>query len=1192
MTLQTWKRKRGVALTTKGLQKLHEAKRKLEAKENYGNRYTLEEMSALSGLYPSTISKVLNRERGVDRQTLEKLFESFELKIDKSDYLSSNTHLDWGDAVCTSFFYGRTEELATLERWILDERCRLVALLGMGGIGKTSLSVKLAQQIQENFEYVVWRSLREAPPVQNIVANLIQVLSDEQETKSNLPENLSARVSRLLEYLESHRCLVVLDNVESILSSGSRAGVYREGYEGYGELLRRVGEATHQSCLVLTSREKPKDVAFLKGQAFPVRSLVLNGLKVEEGQEILKVKGLTAAEEEVTKLIKLYAGNPLALKIVATTIQDVFDGHITEFLQQNTAVFGDIREILDQQFERSPDLEKTIMYWLAINREPISLLDLKEDIVSPIPPQKLLDSLESLLRRCLIDKVIPTPDEKGTALFTLQPVVMEYVTQRLVEQVCEEIENQNFDLFRDHALMKATAKDYVRETQIRLILKPVIDGLLTIFRSTRALQNRFTQILARLREESPLEPSYTGGNIFNLLCHLETDLSGYDFSHLAVWQADMRNVKLHNANFAHANLAKSVFSETLGGIFSVAFSKNGRLLATGDTNSDIRLWEVAQKRQLLTCHGHTGWVCSVTFSPDSHILASGSKDKTVKLWDTSNGQCIATMEGHHGEVWSVGFSTDGQLLASASEDQTVKVWDVRTGQCLQTLHGLGGRVWSIAFCPHNHVVASGSDDNIIRLWNVHTGQCFKTLRGHTHLIWSVTFSLDGQTLASGSHDRTVKLWDVRTGDCLQTLVGHTDWVHSVAFSPDGHTLASSSEDQTVKLWNVDTAECMKTLQAEGHGVWSIAFSPDGQTLVSGYDDQVVRLWDINTGSCLQTLQGYVNGIWSIAFSPDGQIIAAASGDKTIKLWEVSTSQCLKTLKGHLSRATFVSFSTDGQILASASADQTIKLWAVSTGECLRTLRGHSGRVTSLAFSPKENLLVSGSYDQSIKFWDIKTGRCLQTLQGHTHRIWSISFSPDGKILASGSHDTTVKLWDVSSGKCIQTLEGHTNWIWSVTFSPDGSKLVSGSGDQTIKFWDISNGQCLTTLQGLQNSIYSVAFSIDGQTLASGNSNPTVNLWDIHTGECLKTLRGHTKWIWSVVFSPNGQILASCSEDATIKIWDVESSECLKTIKNPTIYEGMNIIGVIGLTETQKASLTILGAVRNAGDESKLVVKKI
>ncbi|PLZ33454.1 hypothetical protein CBP28_03635, partial [Fischerella thermalis WC559] len=1010
MALHNWRRKRGVTLTTRGLQKLQEAKRTSEAEENFGNSYTLEELSTRTGLYPSTISKVLNREGGVDKKTLEKLFSIFNIKLDKSDYLSSNTRLDWGDATHTSVFYGRTQEIATLEQWILDERCRLVAILGMGGIGKTTLAVKLAQQIQEEFEYVIWRSLREAPPIKSILANLIPFLSDEQETESNLPENLSERISRLIYYLQNNRCLVVLDNVESILRSGSRAGQYQEGYEGYGEMFRLLGEATHQSCLILTSRENPKEVALLKGRALPVRSLQLRGLKVDDAQEILKVKGLSATEKEWQVMTERYAGNPLALKIVATTIEDVFDGNVTDFLRENTAVFGDIRDVLDQQFERLSHIEKDIMYWLAINREPITLSVLREDMVSPVPSPKLLEALESLLRRSLV--------EKNAATFTLQPVVMEYVTQVLIEQVCEEIATENIELFRCHALMKATAKDYVREAQIRLILQPVINGLLTVFRSKKGIEKQLTKILARLQEESPQEPGYTAGNIVNLLKSLGIDFTGYDFSHLSIWQADLRKVNLHHVNFQNADLTKSVFSETFGGIMSVAFSPDGKLLAAGDSNGEIHLWQVADGKQLLILRGHANWVVSLAFSPDSRTLASGGSDCTVKLWDVATGQCLHSLQEHGNEVWSVAFSPEGDKLVS------------------------------------------GCDDQIIRLWSVRTGECLKIFQGHTNWVLSVAFSLDGQTLVSGSDDNTIRLWDVNSGECLKIFQGHSDGIRSISLSPDGQMLASSSDDQTIRLWNLSTGECQRIFRGHTNQIFSVAFSPQGDILASGSHDQTVRLWDVRTGECQRIFQGHSNIVFSVAFSPGGDVLASGSRDQTVKLWHIPTSQCFKTFQGHSNQILSVAFNPDGKTLASGGHDQKVRLWNVSTGQTLKTFYGHTNWVYSVAFNSQGNILGSGSADKTVKLWDVSTGQCLRTCQGHSAAVWSVAFSPDGQILVSGSEDQTLRLWNVRTGEVLRTLQGHNAAIWSVAFSPQGTVLASGSLDQTVRLWDAKTGECL------------------------------------------------------------------------------------------------------------------------------------
>ncbi|WGV26263.1 NB-ARC domain-containing protein [Halotia branconii] len=1170
MTLQNWRRKRGVTLTTKGLQKIQQAKLKSEAKDNFGNRYTLEEMSARSGLYTGTISKVLNREGGVDKQTIEKLFSAFNLKIDKNDYLSSTNRLDWGEAIFTPSFYGRIEELATLEGWILNEQCRLVALLGIGGVGKTALSIKFAQQVKDNFEYIIWRSLREAPPIQTILTNLIQFLSDEQETESNLPESLSDRISRLLHYLRNHRCLVILDNAESILRSGSRAGIYREGYEEYGEFFRRLGEATHPSCLMLTSREKPKEVALLEGEA-PVRSLLLNGLKVLEAQEILKFKGLSAAENEWKAMIERYAGNPLALKIVATTIKDVFAGNVTEFLQQNTIVFGDIRDLLDQQFQRLSDLEKEIMYWLAINCEPVSLSELQDDILSPVPLQKILEALESLVRRSLV--------EKSAATFTLQPVVMEYVTQVLIEQICEEIATDNLQLFRCHSLIKASAKDYIRETQIRLILKPVIDGLLTELRSKKGIENKLTKILVKLRKESPLEPGYTGGNVLNLLCQLQTDLRGYDFSELTVWQADLRNVKLHDVNFQNSDLAKSVFVETFGGIASVAFSPNGKLLATGDTNGEIRLYQVSDWRQLLICKGHNNWVPSLAFSPDGSMLASSSSDHSVKLWDASTGQCLQTFQGHKHEVWTVTFSPDGNTLLSGSNDRTIRLWSVSTAECLRTFRGHTSWVISAVFHPDGQIIVSGSDDDTIRLWDVSTGECIKILQGHCDGIRSITISSDGQTLVSGSDDQTVKLWDVGTGECIKTLQGHHAAVWSVAISPKDNIIASGSLDHTVRLWNVSTGQCLKILQGHSGWVCSVVFSLQGDLLASGDEDQTVKLWNISTGKCLKTLSGYTSQFWSVVYSPNGQILVSGSHDHTVSLWDVKTGQALQTLHGHHAAVRSVAFSPKGQTLVSGSDDQTVKLWDVHTGKALQTFQGHNALVWSVAYSPNGQILASGSHDCTVKLWDVHTGQALETFQGHRAAVQSVAFCPQGRMLASGAWDQTVKLWDISTGECKRTLEGHTNWVWSIAFSPNGELLASASYDGTIRLWSVSTGVCIQTFQVCVNGIVkAVVFSQDGQILASSSPDYTVKLWDVNTGECQKTLHGHSAWVWSIAFSPDNQTLASSGADETIRLWDISTSDCLKTLKAKKFYEGMNIKGVTGLTAATIATLKGLGAI--------------
>jgi len=1087
-------------------------------------------------------------------------------------------HQKWGEAIDVSVFYGRSAELATLEQWIIQHRCRLVAVLGIGGVGKTALSVKLAEQIQDKFEYVIWRSLHNAPTIDYLLASVIPFISDRQEIA--LPENVSSRSLKLLDYLQKHRCLLVLDNVETILS-GSKAGHYREGYEEYGELFKRIGELRHNSCLVLTSREKPKEVATLEGKSLPVRSFTLSGLTTTDGQEIFKNKGnFIGSASDWQTLIQSYAGNPLALKIVATTISDLFAGDVARFLAQGAVIFGDIQDLLNQQFNRLSDLETEIMYWLAINREPVAISELQADILSLLTPAQLIGLIEFLERRSLIE---------SAGLFTLQPVLMEYVTTRLIAKACHEIETQAISIYKSHALIKAQVKDYIQDIQFQLILKPLIHQLLRVFGSPEAIARQLMQILSLLRGKLPIETGYAAGNTLNLLRQLQLDLTNYDFSHLTVWQADLRGANLQRVDFSCSDLAKSTFTENLGYIFAMAVSPDGRLLAIADSHARIRLWRVADGQQLLSWDGHPGWARALAFSPDGKTLISGCDDKTVKLWDVSTGQCRQTLHehGHTGWILYVAFSPQGDTLASCSEDATIKLWDASTGQCCQTFQGHTSWICCVAFSPDGQTLASSGVDRTVKLWDLNTGQCLKTLQGHEDVVGFVMFSTDRQTLISASEDQTIKVWDIKTGQCKRTLPGgYKGWVwwSAVALSCDNKTLAIGDADQTVKLWDITTGQVVRTLQ-HSSGIRTIVFSPDGETLIGSHEDQTLKLWNVSDGSCIKTFQGYSSGVWSIAFSRDGKTLFSGGADQRLKVWNVSNGKCLSSFKGHTDFVRSVAYSPQGNTLASGGADGTVKLWDISDNRCIRTFKGHTNWVMSVTYSPDSETLASASLDQAVRVWDINTGQCLQVLQAHNGLALSVTYSPDGQILASGGADHRVSLWDINTGQRIKVLQGHNNWVFSLAFSPDGQTLASGSIDQTIRIWDFHDGKCLNILQGHASWVNTIAYSLDGQILASGGLDGTVRLWNVRTGECLRVLQGHTSWVLSVAFTTGKsfsddkvQVVASSSDDQTIRFWDIETGECINILRSERPYEGMNITGVVGITEAQRAALKALGAI--------------
>ena len=1093
--------------------------------------------------------------------------------------------ISWGEAIDVSVFFGRERELEILSEWIIRDRCRLVAILGIGGTGKTALSVKLTEQIQKDFDFVIWRSLHNAPSIHLLLTNLIEFLSEGKVTK--LPADIDGKILQLMEYLQNHRCLIIFDNLETILSSAiqpnssnCKAGYYREGYEEYGKLLQRIGEAHHQSCLILTSREKPKEVAALAGESFPVRNLSLSGLTTAAAQEIFKAKGhFIGGDYDWQTLIQSYGGNPLALKIVATTISDLFAGNIERFLAQGTAIFGDIQDLLQQQFDRLSSWERESVYWLAINREPVAIAELQADLLSPLSTAEILESLESLARRSLI--------EKGTTVFTLQPVLMEYVTERLITQVCQELETQSPTLYKTHALIKAQTKNYLQDIQNQLILKPVANRLLRVFGDTAALDRQLMQILASLQRKIAIQSGYAAGNTLNLLLQLQINLGERDFSHLTVWQADLRGANLQRVNFSYSNLAKSTFTENLGYIFAMTVNRDG-ILATADSYSQIRLWQVEEGQQILAWSGHKGWTRALSFSPDGKILASGCDDRTVHLWDVSTGQRRQVLPGHAGWVLFVAFSQDGKFLASSSEDKTIKLWNIQTNQCYRTFGGHTAWVCYVAFSCDGRI-ASASADRTLKLWDIETGQCLKTIQAHDNVIGFVTFSADGQTLVSASEDQTIKLWDIKTGKCKKTLpAGHKGWVwwSAVALSGDNQTLAIGDADSCVKLWDISTGQFIRSLQ-HSSGIRTIVFSHDGQTLIGAHEDQTLKLWDVSDGRCLKTFQGYSSGIWAIAFSPDRKTLFTGGADQMLKVWNVADGKCLRIFKGHSDLVRSVTYSPQGNTLASGGGDGTIRLWDISDGRCIKTFGGHTNWVMSVAYNPDGQTLASGSLDQTVRIWDIDTGQCLRVLQAHNSLSLSVAYSPDGQTLASCGADYTVKLWDVATGECLKALPGgHSNWVYAIAFSPDGQTLASGGVDGAIAIWHLRNNECLRVLRGHNSWVVSLAYSPQGNILASGSLDRTVRMWNVASGECLRVLQGHTSWVLSVTFThledefSNRQIpvLASGSDDRSIRFWDLETGKCTKILRNERPYEGMNITGTIGLTPAQKATLKVLGAI--------------
>ncbi len=434
--------------------------------------------------------------------------------------------VEWEEAVDVPSFYGRETELATLEQWVMQEHCRVVSVLGMGGIGKSALAVTLMHQVAGSFEVMLFRSLRDTPSCEALLVDCLQVLSP--QPLAEVPASLPGRLSLLLECLHERRALLVLDNLEALLQEGDIGGHYRPGYEEYERLLSWVGETAHQSCLLVTSREKPIGLVPLEGTRFRVRTLRLAGLDAVACEQLLAEKGVVGTPQEQAHLVEAYAGNPLALKVVAETIVDLFGGTISPFLEQGTVIFASIQELLAEQVNRLSAVEQTVLCWLALGREPLGLEELLALLVEPLPQGQVLAAVDSLRRRSLIER------GQRPGSLTLQAVVLEYVTGLFIEEATSEIAQGRLSRLIEYWLCQATAREDVRQTQERLIVAPLLSRLRRVYPGRAEVEEHLLTLLAQLRERADYAQGYGAANLVALLVQQRGHLRGLDLSHLSL----------------------------------------------------------------------------------------------------------------------------------------------------------------------------------------------------------------------------------------------------------------------------------------------------------------------------------------------------------------------------------------------------------------------------------------------------------------------------------------------------------------------------------------------------------------------------------------------------------------------------------------------------------------------------------
>lgn len=852
---------------------------------------------------------------------------------------------DWGSAPGAAVFHGREAELATLEQWANADRCQVITISGMGGVGKTTLAARFARRAAADFAYVFWRSLHNAPPLDEIIADCLQLLSGGRLLAAQYAGQ-ERSVIALLRLLEQQRCLLILDNLETLIQPGTMQGQFRDGCEAYGRFIQQLAESPHQSCIILTSREQLRELEPIEGPQAPVRTLRLAGLAPEASRAMLEQSALRGSPSAWDSFLAHYGSNLVSLR-----------GNLHGL---------DLSGIV---------LRQAFLRGIAAQGASFAQADAREALFTT--------PLETIASTAL------SPDGRYLAIGSFGGQV----------QVWQASDGKLLWAAKGHSRMTWALAFHPSGM---LLASGGYQGRLRIWdvgsgSQVAAWQAHDGWVRALAFSPDGERMASVGEDATARVWDLRTRTACYELhGHRGIiwsvtWSGDGRRVITGGADGTirawDGATGAALYTRQEGtGVFAVAMHPAGSIVASSSTDGRVKLWDVERGVVVEQLERRAHGVATLAFNRDGTLLACGSLEGLIELWEMSATgalRSVGLLEGHQWLVSAVSFGSQ-KLLASAAYGGQVKLWDAQRGQLLRTVQGYSQLATALAFSPDGRLLANGDDKGVVRLWDVGSDRCLFAVQGHSGPVWTIAWKPDGTAFASGGDDREVKLWDAQSSQCLQRFHGNRVVLWSLAFSGDGAVLASGGGDNLIRLYQVagsGEVNAFATIEGAPSNIVSLAFRPDRHILASGHLHGEIVLWELDGYQRLITLQHGSGPVGALAFRGERHMLSG-SNDQLLRVWAVVSGECLDAWPGRATGNWFkaIALSHDGALVVTGSGDTKVQLWRKGQAEVQPTqLLGHAGQIWAVALSHEANLLASGDQLGKILVWDLRTGEVLHRL---------------------------------------------------------------------------------------------------------------------------------------------------------------------------------------------------------------------